>query len=99
MSKHLGRKRRWTQETPNRHSSALGAAIFERNGWFGLLDYRLRTTSSTLMPTWTDHHRRLGPFKRPRNAMVAIEEEVTILRNRHGPDVLIGDELWAESGK
>jgi hypothetical protein len=48
------------------------------------------------LPSWLAHARRLGPCKRPRNAMVALEEEATILKNRHGADVLFGDQLWAE---
>ena len=45
---------------------------------------------------WTEHRERLGPFKRPRNAMVALEREVTLLRNRHGKDILVEGEVWAE---
>jgi len=29
--------------------------------------------------------------------MVAVEREATFLKNRHGPDLLIGDQLWAEA--
>src|SRR5690349_4545261 len=97
MSKHQGRKQRWTQETPSRHVSALGRVVYEQNAWFAILDYRTRDAHGGVVPTWTAHERRLGPYKRPRNAMVALEAEVTILRNRHGTDVLIGEELWAEA--
>jgi hypothetical protein len=97
MSKHIGRKQRWTQETPGRYASPLGAVVYERNAWFALLDYQTREPHSGAAPTWTPHQRRLGPFKRPRNAMIALEEEITILRNRHGAEVLIGGQLWAET--
>ncbi len=30
------------------------------------------------------------------NAMVALEQEATILKNRHGEGVLFGDQRWAE---
>ena len=40
--------------------------------------------------------RWLGPFRRPRNAMVELEREATVLRNRHGEDVRIGDEVSHE---
>ena len=95
MSKHRGRKQRWTQETPGRHVSALGRVVYERNAWFAIFDYRTRDGESA--NSWIAKERRLGPYKRPRNAMVALEEEVTILRNRHGTEVLIGNELWAEA--
>jgi hypothetical protein len=48
------------------------------------------------VPSWPRHSRRLGPFKRPRPAMVALEQEATFLKNRHGDSVLFGDQLWAE---
>jgi hypothetical protein len=28
--------------------------------------------------------------------MVALEQEATFLKNRHGDSVLFGDQLWAE---
>jgi hypothetical protein len=40
-----------------------------------------------------NYDRWLGPFRRPRNAMVELEREVTVLRNRHGEDVHVGDEI------
>jgi len=98
MSKHVGRKQRWTQENTRTYRSDLGKVVYEQQAWYALLDYK------TLLPpekpedlaTWQTHSQRLGPFKRPRNAMVALEREVTFLKNRHGQDVLFGDQLWAE---
>jgi hypothetical protein len=29
--------------------------------------------------------------------MVALEREVTFLKNRHGSDILFGGQLWAEA--
>ena len=40
MSKHVGRKKRWTQVDAKTHSSALGRVMYDRNAWHGLLDYR-----------------------------------------------------------
>jgi hypothetical protein len=97
VSKHQGRRQRWTQETSTRHVSALGRVVYEQNAWYAILEYRTQNAGTLPAPTWTAHERRLGPYKRPRNAMVALEEEVTILRNRHGTDVLIGGQLWAEA--
>ena len=70
-----------------------------QDAWYALLEYRTLGPPEREggLPTWLAHHQRLGPFRRPRNAMVALEQEVTILRNRHGPDVLIGDQLWADT--
>jgi hypothetical protein len=99
MSKHVGRKQRWAQVDAKTYSSSLGKVVYQENAWYAVLDYRTLAPPERAggPPTWLAHRRRLGPFKRPRNAMVALEREVTALRNRHGKDVLIGDEVWAEA--
>lgn len=96
MSKHISRKQRWARENPSRYSSDLGVVLYQERAWFAVLDYRTLAHYPNQMPVWTAHRMQLGPFKRPRNAMVALEREVTVLRNRHGPQVLIKDEIWAE---
>jgi hypothetical protein len=75
----------------------VGRVVYEQNAWYGIFEYRMRDAESGPAPSWILHERRVGPYRRPRNAMVALEEEVTILRNRHGTNVLIGDQLWAEA--
>jgi len=97
MSRHIGRKERWTQESATRYTSVQGIVIFEQKAWFGILDYRMRAGSEGPMPVWVPHQQRVGPFKRPRNAMVALEREATVLGNRHGADILFADQLWAEA--
>jgi hypothetical protein len=90
MSRHVSRKRRWVQENAKRHVSALGAVVYEQNAWYALADYKRRApqTAAGDLATWVPHHLRLGPFKRPRNAMVALEREVTFLKNSHGEGIL-----------
>jgi len=99
MSKHVGRKQRWTQEDARTYSSDLGKVHYEQNAWYALLDYKtlVQPQSAGELPTWLTHSQRLGPFKRPRNAMVALEREATFLKNHHGQDVLFGDQLWAQA--
>ena len=96
MSKHISRKERWKQETPKRYTSPEGTVAYEQQAWYGVLNYRLREPEQRGMPVWISYTQRLGPFKRPRNAMVALEREVTLLRNRHGKDLLVEGEVWAE---
>jgi hypothetical protein len=93
MSKHIGRSKRWTRQDARTYTSARGRVVHERDGWYALLVYRTRVPPERKsgLPSWLTHSRRLGPFKRPRNAMVALEEEATILQNRHGDGVLFGD--------
>ena len=92
MSKHISRKDRWTRQDARRYSSALGEVSYGPDGWYALLAYRmmLPPDGPSGLPSWTPHRQRLGPFKRSRNAMVALEREAAALSNRHGETILIG---------
>jgi hypothetical protein len=54
--------------------------------------YRLRLAEAEpeSLAAWESHTERLGPFKRPRNAMVEGERQVTFLRRRHGDAIAFG---------
>jgi hypothetical protein len=56
------------------------------------LKYQTRADSSDACgpAPWLSRTDHLGPFKRPRNAMVALEREATFLRNRHGENLHLG---------
>jgi hypothetical protein len=97
MSKHVGRKDRWAQQGPNLYVSALGPVHYRLDAWYARLVYRVREPAVVEgeLPAWFGYDRWLGPFKRPRNAMVELEREVTVLRNRHGDDVQVGEEIDA----
>lgn len=99
MSKHIGRKQRWAQRDAKTYFSSLGEVRYEQDAWYGLLDFKtlVRPEREGGQQSWQAHARRLGPFKRPRNAMVALEREVTFLKNRHGKDVLFGDQRGVET--
>jgi hypothetical protein len=99
MSKHIGRKQRWTQDSAKQYSSAQGKVVYQENAWYAILAYKTCAPQEeeAAFPTWVAQTERLGPYKRPRNAMVALEREVTALKNRHGKDVLFGDQLRAEA--
>lgn len=94
MSRHISRKERWQRNDARRYTSDLGAVVYERGAWHALLRYYVRTAprQEHELPAYAAHERRLGPFKRPRNAMLALEREATVLRNRHGDDVRFGVE-------
>lgn len=98
MSKHQGRKGRWTEVDPRTHTSALGTVRYRQDAWYARLVYRVREPAAAAgeLPAWVTYDRWLGPFKRPRNAMVELEREVTVLRNRHGDDVQVGAEIGAD---
>jgi hypothetical protein len=98
MSKHVGRKQRWLQTDARTYSSDSGKVIYERGAWHAVFEYRTLVPSERDggLPTWQPHGRQLGPFKRPRNAMVALEREQTSLKNHFRESILFGDQIWAE---
>ncbi len=87
MSRHRSRKERWVALLPTRHRSIEGMIVsYFRGEWWAEIRYRLAAAerSPEGLVVWHSHFDRLGPFKRPRNAMVEAERHATMLRNRHG---------------
>ena len=97
MSKHVGRKQRWTQRDAKTFVSSLGTVAYRQDAWYARLVYQVREqpTEERALPVWKRHDCWLGPFKRPRNAMVELEREATYLRNHHKDGVQIGEEIDA----
>lgn len=92
MSRHIPRHARWNKLGPSEYTSACGAVRFEKGAWWASVNYRLcipSPTPNTLLE-WEEHSDRLGPFKRPRNAMMAVEQHALILQRRHGEQVVVG---------
>jgi hypothetical protein len=100
MAKNAGRKGRWTQRDARTYVSALGPVVYRLDAWYARLAYQVREPPAEdgALPAWVAHDRWLGPYKRPRNAMVELEREATYLRNRHGADVRIGEEMESSVG-
>ena len=92
MSKHVGRKDRWTQKDARTYTSALGPVVYRQDAWYARLVYQVREypREEGALPGWVGYDRWLGPFKRPRDAMVALERDVTALRNRRAQEFEIG---------
>jgi hypothetical protein len=90
MSRHVPRHARWQQFGPNVYQFGSASARFEKGAWWAWLSYRRQAepTPEDVLP-WQDHCDRLGPFKRPRNAMMAVEEHARILKRRHGATVAL----------
>lgn len=95
MSKHISRKDRWSQVGPQNYVSGLGPVTYRLDAWYARLVYQVRemTGESDGLPRWVTRDRWLGPFRRPRNAMVELEREVTTLRNRHGTELRVGGDV------
>ena len=93
MSRHVPRHDRWTAQGPVEHRSVDGLrAFYEKGAWWADVPYRLRAVDmpSGEVAEWSAQTDRLGPFKRPRNAMVEAERHATFLTRRHGENVAIG---------
>jgi hypothetical protein len=95
VSRHVPRHERWSKHGPNEFRSGGAAVRFERGAWWALLSYReLPADAAPLdVNAWQDRSDRLGPFKRPRNAMIAVEDRVVQLKRRLGERVMIDSPL------
>jgi hypothetical protein len=85
MSRHMPRKDRWASFGPNEHRSETGRVYYQKGQWHAALRYRV-SDPELLTPgelqTW-----EASRFKRPRNAMIALEDKVTELQRRHGAHI------------
>jgi hypothetical protein len=101
MTRHVPRRDRWQRQGPSEHRSVEGHVVrFQKGAWWAEVSYHLLHTASSPEETseWKLLTDRLGPFKRPRNAMVEAERHATLLRNRHGPAIrFVGDDHPAAS--
>jgi hypothetical protein len=89
MSRHVPRHERWDRQGSDRYRSIDGLLVrFQKGQWWAEVAYRvLLAEPGAGVPNQETYHDRLGPFRRPRNAMVEAERHVTLLRNRHGERV------------
>jgi len=86
MSRHVSRRERW-EKFGDGHRSIDGLVVRPYKGeWWADVAYSLLSAQAgeAGVMEWRPHFDRLGPFKRPRNAMVEAERHATSLRNRHG---------------
>jgi hypothetical protein len=85
MSRHVPRHERWSKQGPNEYRSGSVVVRYDKGAWWALVSYRRRDEPAA--EVWHEQTERLGPFKRPRNAMMAAEERVLLLGRRHGDNV------------
>jgi hypothetical protein len=71
---------------PNEHRCAEGRVIFRAGQWFAEMTYRLNGAEGGDLAK--PQRWEAGRFKRPRNAMIALEDRVTELRRRHAEAVV-----------
>ena len=83
MSRHIPRHERWSKLGPNEYRSAPSRCADER----ALVGRRGVPQREEPAAGWQEQTERLGPYKRPRNAMIAAEERVLLLGRRYGDNV------------
>jgi hypothetical protein len=92
MSRHVPRHERWSKIGSNEYRSGGALVRYAQGAWWAWLSYRQRqepAPDDSLLPPWEEKCDRLGPFKRPRNAMIAAEQQAILLRRRHGANVAV----------
>ena len=94
MSRHVPRKERWSQVHPSEYRSAFGVVKYRAGAWEGTVAYELRPepTDALPEPLFEPLTAPAGRHKRPRNAMMAVEDKARELLRRHGANIRIAFE-------
>jgi hypothetical protein len=89
MSRHIPRHRRWNKLGPSEYTSGWAVVRYERGGWYAWVSYEQAhpVSDASALPQWEKHRDQLGPFKRPRNAMMAAEEHARWLQRQQTDNV------------
>jgi hypothetical protein len=85
MSKHSSRKSRWTQVNAKEYRALFGTVRYHAGAWEGVVRYDLWIDEPPdSVGAWRSHQDVVaGRFKRPRNAMMAVEEQALQLQRAH----------------
>src|SRR5262245_21308397 len=90
MSRHVPRKARWTHLNAKEYRAEYGVVRFEAGAWIGTLIYEMaeRGVSESEI-VWRKEQFTTGRYKRPRNAMMAVEDKAREIRRHHGEKVRV----------
>jgi hypothetical protein len=95
VSRHVPRRERWSRSGASAYRCP-GALVRPWKGaWYAWLAYHLADPGVPpgQPPVWLAHTERLGPFRRPRNAMMAAKEQLTLLSRRQGDRLALEPEV------
>jgi hypothetical protein len=87
MTKHTPRKDRWDRHGPNEYRCLFGRVFFRAGQWWATITYQVSDPDTLQLgspQTWES----VGKFKRPRNAMIVLEDKATELQRRHGEHIV-----------
>jgi hypothetical protein len=80
MSRHTSRKERWIEVNAKEHRAAFGVVRYVKGAWEGTVRYELWHDGED--PAWRPEEAFAGRFKRPRNAMIAVEDKAREIARR-----------------
>ena len=90
MSRHSSRKERWTLLNAKEYRSAFGVVRYRAGAWEGEVSYERWDEEAS--PRWQPSHLAAGRFKRPRNAMIAVEDKAREILRKHQDKVKVAIE-------
>jgi hypothetical protein len=89
MSRHTSRKSRWTHINAKEFRAAFGVVEYRAGAWEGRLVFMRWLHESE---AWAPESVPAGRFKRPRNAMIAVEDKARETLRRLGDEVKVAFE-------
>jgi hypothetical protein len=87
MTKHIPRKDRWTRLGPSEYRCNFGRVFFKAGHWHASLLYQI-ADAETLQPGAPQSWETTAKLKRPRNAMMVLEDKVLELQRRHSERIV-----------
>ena len=87
MSRHTSRKARWTQINAKEYRAAFGVVCYKAGAWEAMVHYEAWNSES--QPAWQAEQTFAGRYKRPRNAMMAVEDKAREILRQQGERVRI----------
>ena len=87
MTRHVPRSSRWTRLNAKEYRSDFGMVRYRAGAWEGTVVYEVRHEDPAA--PWREETAPAGRFKRPRNAMISVEDKAREIRRRQGDDVRV----------
>ena len=87
MSRHTSRKERWTQISAKEYRAPFGVVRYLKRAWEGTVVFEAWNEQGE--PPWEAKEEYAGRFKRPRNAMIAVEDKAREILRKGGDKVKV----------
>ena len=87
MTKHVPRSARWTRLNAKEYRADFGVVRYRAGAWEGTVMYEARDEDPAA--PWRAETASAGRFKRPRNAMISVEDKAREIRRRQGDNARV----------